>query len=340
VNKVEITTERLRLRELGESDYPAFRALDEDERMHRFERPVPSPEMTLELLNKAISQAQAQPRTQFRMAITLLPDGEFIGRIKLALNWAEIREWEVGWAVRPDHWGHGYAPEAARAMIDYAFRELGAHRVVAYCHSLNTASTRVMEKAGMQREARLRQTRWWHENWSDEYLYGILETEWASGGGLTTALSQDAAHSVGASTFPPIEHSVYIQAAPERIYDLLVTGAGWDAWFTRGTSVEARPGGAIHLRWEDWGPDHVTAEDHGMVLEVVPDERFAFKWHPGDTPTIVTFELHARGDGTVVRLTESGYTSSRSYAGCATGWGEALTLLKFYLEYGLTYGNL
>lgn len=138
---------------------------------------------------------------------------------------------------------------------------------------------------------------------------------------------------------PNIQHRTYIAASPERVFATLTTGAGWDAWFTQGSTVTAKPGGYIRLRWPDYGPDRITMEDGGAVLEVEPNRRFVFQWQPGEQPTTVAFTLTAQGEGTLVELTESGYTPTpanlHAYVNCATGWGEALTLLKFYLELGV-----
>jgi uncharacterized protein YndB with AHSA1/START domain len=140
---------------------------------------------------------------------------------------------------------------------------------------------------------------------------------------------------------PPIRCATYIGAPPEAVYATLTTAAGWDAWFTQGTEVDARPGGSIWFRWVDFGVDLVTGEDGGPVLEAFPPRRFVFQWTPGDTTTTVAFDLEPRGSGTVVRVSETGHTTSQrdleALAECAAGWGEALTLLKMYLEHGLTY---
>jgi uncharacterized protein YndB with AHSA1/START domain len=139
-----------------------------------------------------------------------------------------------------------------------------------------------------------------------------------------------------------IQHRTFIHATPDKVYETLTTGAGWDAWFTQGTTVDARPGGMIHFRFKDFGPDHITLEDGGTVLEAVPGEKFVYQWTPGDSTTTISFQLTKLGDGTLVSLVESGYTQSekdmKAFGDCAVGWGEALTLLKFYLEHGITYG--
>lgn len=143
-------------------------------------------------------------------------------------------------------------------------------------------------------------------------------------------------------TLPPIRNRVYIDAPPRRVYYALTTGSEWDAWFTQGTRVDPRPGGEIIFSWVDWGVDHYTLVAGGPVLEAVPDERFVFQWTPGVSTTTIAFDLTSLGSGTILSVEESGHTTSpkdlEALVDCAAGWGEALALLKMYLEHGITYG--
>ena len=140
-----------------------------------------------------------------------------------------------------------------------------------------------------------------------------------------------------------IEHSTFVSAAPEQVYDAFTTAEGLDGWFTRGARVDPWPGGEIRFRWVDWGPDRVTAEDGGPVLEARRPERFVFQWYPDNPsyPTTVKVDFQPTADGTIVRLREYGYqdtpTGRKAMINCAAGWGEALTLLKFYVEHGIRY---
>lgn len=61
---------------------------------------------------------------------------------------------EIGWRVRPDHWGCGYAAEAARSLVDFAWRDLAADQLLAIAHPDNLASIRVMQRIGMRRRGR------------------------------------------------------------------------------------------------------------------------------------------------------------------------------------------
>ena len=59
---------------------------------------------------------------------------------------------EAGWRLHPDHWGHGYATEAAAASLRYGFGEAGLDEIVAYTTTVNTRSQAVMERLGMVRD--------------------------------------------------------------------------------------------------------------------------------------------------------------------------------------------
>lgn len=139
-----------------------------------------------------------------------------------------------------------------------------------------------------------------------------------------------------------ITQSTLVRAPAEEVYQALTTASGLDGWFTTGASVDARPGGSIRFRWERFGPEGVTLEDGGSVLEAVPNKRFVFRWQEHqDPPTTVEIDFEPRQDGTLVRLREHGYPDTpeglAAMLDCAAGWGEALTLMKFYVEHGLTY---
>lgn len=136
---------------------------------------------------------------------------------------------------------------------------------------------------------------------------------------------------------PEIKHRTYIKATPEKVYETLTTGEGWDAWFTDETTVDLD--GEIRLRWKEFGPEKENVEDGGPVLEAVPNESFVFQWSPGEGMTTVALRLEPNREGTLVSLRETGYTTSdtdmAACLNCSVGWGEALTLLKFYLEHGI-----
>ncbi|KEQ47338.1 acetyltransferase family protein [Streptococcus oralis] len=85
---------------------------------------------------------------------------------------------EIGYILQPDYWGRGYVPEAARALIDLAFKELGLHKIELSCFGYNVQSQRVAEKLGFTLEARIRDRKDAQGNRCDDLRYGLLRSEW------------------------------------------------------------------------------------------------------------------------------------------------------------------
>jgi RimJ/RimL family protein N-acetyltransferase len=86
----------------------------------------------------------------------------------------------MGWALGVDHRGKGYATEAARALIQFAFSELDLHRIYAQTSLVNTASWKVMEHIGMRKEAHFREAELRDGKWIDTLIYAILFDEWVA----------------------------------------------------------------------------------------------------------------------------------------------------------------
>jgi len=176
-----LTTPRLILRELTPADFPAVREIDSDGLALRFEHLPYTEEETRVRLEKALADARDPAAAgRYRFAITIRPHDTLRGWIVLTRTNTVVREYEIGWTLDRADWGRGYAPEAAREVLRFAFENLNAHRVVAFCHAENQASLRVMAKLGMQFEGRLRETRWLDGYWHDECLCAILEREFAA----------------------------------------------------------------------------------------------------------------------------------------------------------------
>jgi RimJ/RimL family protein N-acetyltransferase len=89
----------------------------------------------------------------------------------------EHRSIELGFSFAPAHQRNGYATEAARALVDWAF-SIGFHRVYGRTEARNVASARVLEKLGMRQEGHLVENEWVKGEWQSELVYAILDREW------------------------------------------------------------------------------------------------------------------------------------------------------------------
>ena len=166
-----IETDRLLLRPFELTDAPVVqRELSRIEMARMLAIPHPYPKG-----GAAEWIATARPGRDF--AIVLREANEVIGGIAV-FEREQHRRAELGYWCAIDYWGRGYATEAVRAVIEYAFRELALNRVHAECHGDNPASRRVLEKAGMTLEGHLRQHSFRVDRFADKLLFGALRDEW------------------------------------------------------------------------------------------------------------------------------------------------------------------
>jgi uncharacterized protein YndB with AHSA1/START domain len=133
-----------------------------------------------------------------------------------------------------------------------------------------------------------------------------------------------------------VKQTVFIRAPREKVYDAVATAEGLDGWFTRGSQVDARPGGAMLLKWVDWGAEkNITQDVPGKVLEAKRPERFVYQWGEPGAESTVEIILEPRDGGTLVGLREYGFRKVENVIENAGGWGEALTLWKFWVEHAI-----
>lgn len=173
-----IETPRLQLRDFREADVEAVHAYASLDEVARFMIWGPNTlAQSRAAIDGFIEDQRAKPRVVFDLAIVLKPKKHVIGGAGLRIVDWESRTGDLGYVLHPDYWGHGLAEEAARALLEAGFLELGLRRIVASCDQRNRASARVMEKLGMRREGAFRQSRLIQDHWRDEYLYAILAEE-------------------------------------------------------------------------------------------------------------------------------------------------------------------
>jgi len=140
-----------------------------------------------------------------------------------------------------------------------------------------------------------------------------------------------------------VEFSTLVRAQPERVYDALATAEGLNGWFTHGATVDSAPGGQIRFRWKNHGVSNYTGENGGPILEARRPERFSFQWKADSGTYFTTVEIvfERMNQGTIVRLVEYGYEDSpagtQDFLNRVSGWAQALTMMKFYVEHGVTY---
>jgi RimJ/RimL family protein N-acetyltransferase len=176
---VQLRTERLILREFRQADWQrlhAIESLPEVARFQSFEARTVAESRAY--VRDASQSAADSPRFIYDLAVTLAAEDRMIGRCGLGISDAEPREAALWYTLHPDCWGRGYTTEAARAVVNFGFRELRLHRIWADCDPANVGSWRVLEKIGLRREGHLRENAWIKGEWVDSLIYAILDREW------------------------------------------------------------------------------------------------------------------------------------------------------------------
>jgi RimJ/RimL family protein N-acetyltransferase len=143
-SRIVLETERLVLRRPTLADVKAIARLANDRRVAQNTSRLPHP-YTVSDAEFFVGYVAQQPRdTNF----VITYGGDVLGTVGIDLGNPDVPE--VGYWLGVPYWGQGYATEAARAVIDFAFEEFGSNELRAGARVVNPASRRVLEKCGFQ----------------------------------------------------------------------------------------------------------------------------------------------------------------------------------------------
>jgi RimJ/RimL family protein N-acetyltransferase len=179
-----LETERLTLRRLTAADVEHLVALDGDPAVMRFingGKPTPRQVIETEILPRVLGYYERGDGYGVWAAIEK-STGDFIGWFSLRADEGDVEKVGLGYRLRQEAWGKGYATEGSRALVDKGFAELGAQRIFATTMTVNAASRRVMEKVGMT------YVRTFHESWPEpiegteegDVEYALKRAAWES----------------------------------------------------------------------------------------------------------------------------------------------------------------
>ena len=144
----EIRTERLVLKPLGKKylNSTIRYAMDYENTKFMCHLPDETVEEAVEFLTNVENEWKKE-KPQF-LEFAIIYNNEHIGAVSV---YFENNTGELGWIINKDHWGNGFAYEAAKALIHYTKTEIKVNHFLAHCDTGNIASYRVMEKLGMNR---------------------------------------------------------------------------------------------------------------------------------------------------------------------------------------------
>ncbi len=174
----KIETSRLFLTELRANDIPQIVEYASNEKMAAFTLNLPSPYSEedaifwVNLANQGFKNG-----TNYIFGIRLKSNGHFIGGIGLTVE-KRFNRAEVGYWIAEPFWNKGFATEATKAIIKYAFKELASNKITSHYLVGNPASGKVMGNSGMCKEGELKEHVSRDSNYHDVVVYGITKSSW------------------------------------------------------------------------------------------------------------------------------------------------------------------
>ncbi len=175
--RIELTTDRLLLRDYNLDDLAAFSAMNSDPKFQRFYSEQDCSEVHWHKLVSQFSQEHRHfERTDFNLAIVMRDTGLFIGAAGIRLE--AQKQASVGCALIRHQQKSAVAQEAMCAIAEFGFSQLKAHRIYAETIADNHAAIRLCRKLGMRKEAEFLEHRYFKGRWWNTVIYALLKSEY------------------------------------------------------------------------------------------------------------------------------------------------------------------
>ena len=171
-------TARLRLRPFSEADADALFALHSNAHVLRYWDSPPWTDRGRAGRFLTTCRQIEEEGSGARLAMDRVSDRAFVGWCGLTRWNPDYRSASMGYCLAAAAWGHGYATEAARAVLQWAYETLDLNRVQAETDTRNVASAHVLEKLGFVREGTLREDCIVNGEVSDSWVFGLIRREW------------------------------------------------------------------------------------------------------------------------------------------------------------------
>jgi len=175
---MKFETERLNLRPIRIEDKIKIFEYRSDSETNKFQSWIPK---TIEDVEEFIGKNPEkfnEPESWFQFVIIEKDTNKLIGDLGVHFISPENKVIEIGCTLNKKYHNKGFASEALRRIIDYNFKELKKHRIVASIDPDNKSSIRLIERLGFRKEAHFVESIFINGQWVDDFVYALLESEW------------------------------------------------------------------------------------------------------------------------------------------------------------------
>jgi RimJ/RimL family protein N-acetyltransferase len=177
----EITTHRLMLSQLIESDAPAMYEYRSAPEVFRYQSFEPSSIEDVEaFIGNLQSNAFDTPGSWFQFAIRLKESDLLVGDVGVHFTADDPLHVELGFTMAPAYQGKGLGTESVTGLLDYLLVTCQKHRVFASVDPRNEPSIALLKRVGMRKEAHDHKSLWFKGDWVDDLVFGISNSQWES----------------------------------------------------------------------------------------------------------------------------------------------------------------
>jgi len=174
-----LNTSRLTLRPLTLVDAEEIFNYRSDAIVNQYQGWIPENiEEVIDFIKNKVSPTIDIADTWFQFVIISNKDGKVIGDLGVHFIDKEKSQAELGCTINKEYHGKGFATEAMAEIISYLFKDLNKHRIHASVDPRNIASVKLMETLGFRKEAHFKESLYLNNEWVDDVIYGLLQSEW------------------------------------------------------------------------------------------------------------------------------------------------------------------
>ncbi len=175
---MKIETKRLILRPITPDDKNEIFKYRCDKETNKYQSWIPETIDDVESFIEKIAKQINEPNTWFQFVIVEKQTQKIIGDLGIHFFDSENKQVEIGCTLNNDFQNQGYATESIKRVIDYLFKELNKHRIIASIDPDNKNSIRLVERIGFRKEAHLVESLFINGKWVDDLVYALIEKDW------------------------------------------------------------------------------------------------------------------------------------------------------------------
>lgn len=176
--ELTLKTDRLSLKPITEQDFDFIVKLETRPENKEYEMEgILKRDIIIEGCKEFIEGEKMLPEDGGIKYIVCNEKNEMIGSVSLSCNWEKTKEWELGYIFLSEYWGKGYATEAVKSVINFAFKDLGIHKLMAFVNAENKRSVDLAKCIGMVDEGYMREARLVDGKWNDEFVFTLLKKD-------------------------------------------------------------------------------------------------------------------------------------------------------------------